>query len=144
LTYQLERSAIERFLDAQWSGKTPIHFDGHDQEPVAPCLRVTIQTGSTMQGSIGRTANRIEHIGVLQIQIIVAGGEGSAEWRDYAEALETIFFNARVKSDGLRATTNEFIRFSPQDQHPYVSGVISDIPFTIATLNAPFVRYAYK
>lgn len=144
MTYNLERSAIERFIDAQWLGKTPILYDGHDQDPVADCIRLTINTGETLQGSIGRAANRIEHIGLLQVQIIVDGGNGSADWRAYAEDLETILFNARLKSDGLPATTEEFIRFSPNNQHPYVSGVVSDIPFTIATLNAPFVRYAYK
>lgn len=144
MTYQLERSAIERFVDAQWSGRTAIHFDGHTQEPVADCIRLTIQPSTVLQGSIGRTANRIEYVGVLQIQVITRGGEGSADWREYVEVLDGILRNARVKSDGLPATANEFIRFSPQDQHPYVSGVVSDIPFTIATLNAPFVRYAYK
>lgn len=144
MTYELERSAIEKFIDMNWGGRTPILYDGHDQDPVADCIRLSIATGETLQGSIGRVANRIEHIGVLQVQIIVEGGNGSADWRKYAEELETILFNARIKSDGLDATTNEFIRFSPNNQHPYVSAVVSDIPFTIATLNAPFVRYAYK
>ena len=144
MTYQLERSAIERFVDAEWGDRTPIHFDGHTQDIVGDCIRLTIQPAEVLQASIGRTANRIDHVGLLQIQIIVAGGEGSSGWRKYAEELETILFNARIKSDGLPATTNEFIRFSPNHQHPYLSGVISDIPYIIATLNAPFVRYAYK
>ena len=97
-----------------------------------------------MQGSIGRTDNRIEHLGNVFINIYTTGGDGSASWRGYAETLMGLFFNKRLDNAGNIASSNEFIRFSPINQHPYISGTISDIPFNIATLTAPFVRYSYQ
>ena len=145
MTFQLERAAIEYFLVTAWAGATPVGLDGQEFNPIADSIRMTIVNGDTVQGSIGRqNNNRIENVGLLQIQIFVERAKGSSAWRGYAETLQNLFFNLRLTDAGEIATTEEFIRFSPTDQHPYISAIISDIPFTIATLNAPFIRYSYK
>lgn len=144
MSYATERRAIETYLNTQWSGATPIGFDGHEFEPTANSIRVTIQNGQVLQGSIGAAANRIDHVGLVSIQIFTESGKGTQTWRGYAETLDGIFFDKRITDAGAVATTNEFIRFSPEQQHPYISGEVSDIPFNIATFVAPFVRYEYK
>lgn len=143
MTYATERRAIEVYLQANWQDRTPIGFDGHDFEVVANSLRISIQNGSALQGSIGASKNRIDYVGNLNIQIITEAGTGSQTWRDYAEVLDGLFRDKRLSDSGQIATTSEFIRFSPEQQHPYISGEISDIPFHIATFIAPFVRYEY-
>lgn len=144
MSYATERKAIETYIQTQWAAATPIGFDGHDFEPSFNSIRVTIQNGQVLQGSIGAANNRIEYIGQVAIQIFTESGKGTQTWRGYAETLDGIFFDKRIDNTGALATTNEFIRFSPQQQHPYISGEVSDIPFHIATFIAPFVRYEYK
>lgn len=144
MTYATERRAIETYLNTQWSGTTPVGFDGHDFEPSFNSIRVSIENGLALQGSIGANTNRIDYTGIVTIQIFTENGKGSETWRGYAETLDGIFFDKRIDNLGAVATTNEFIRFSPEQQHPYISGEVSDIPFHIATFVAPFVRYEYK
>lgn len=144
MTYATERLAIETYLATQWNSATPIGLDSQEFEPTANSIALTIQNGQVIQGSIGASANRIEYVGVVTIQIFTASGVGSNTWRGYAETLDGIFFEKRLTNAGAIATTNEFIRFSPEQQHPYISGELSDIPFHIATFLAPFVRYEYK
>jgi hypothetical protein len=144
MSYATERRAIETYLQNKWALETPIGFDGHDFEPTFNSIRVTIQNADVIQGSIGAANNRMEYIGQVAIQIFTESGKGTQKWREYAEKLDGIFFDKRITNTGALATTNEFIRFSPQQQHPYISGEVSDIPFHIATFIAPFVRYEYK
>ena len=63
MTFQLERKSIEKYLVTAWNNATPIGLDEHEFEPIANCLKLSIVNGTTMQGSIGRTDNRIEHLG---------------------------------------------------------------------------------
>ena len=144
MTYALERRAIEVYLSTQWGTTTPIGFDGHEFSPSFNSIRVSIENGLTMQGSIGANTNRIDYTGIVTIQIFTENGKGSETWRGYAETLDGIFFDKRIANTGAIATTNEFIRFSPDQQHPYISGEVSDIPFNIATFVVPFVRYEFK
>jgi len=144
MTYALERKAIETYLQTEWGSTTPIGFDGYDFEPSFNSIRLSIQNGQVLQGSIGAATNRIEYVGQVAIQIYTENGKGTETWRGYAETLEGLFFDKRLTNAGVAATTNEFIRFSPEQQHPYISGEVSDIPFHIATFIAPFVRYEYK
>ena len=74
MSYATERRAIETYLNTQWSGATPIGFDGHEFEPTANSIRVTIQNGQVLQGSIGAAANRIDHVGLVSIQIFTESG----------------------------------------------------------------------
>ena len=144
MSYATERLAIETYLATQWSDATPIGLDGHEFEPSFNSIRLTITNGQVVQGSIGTSSNRIEYIGLISIQIFTESGKGTNTWRGYAETLDGIFFDKRITNAGAIATTNEFIRFSPEQQHPYISGEFSDIPFHIANFVAPFVRYEYK
>lgn len=142
MTYQTERAAIEAYLKAQWSD-TPIIFDAQKGKAAADTIRLTINNGSAVQGSIGRGANRLDYVGVVQIQIFTEAGKGSAGWRGYAETLDGIFRDARLTTAGaaITAVNQEFIRFSPQQQHPYVSGTVTHAGIQSTTFNAPFVRY---
>ena len=142
MSYQTERQAIEEYLKAGYSA-TPIGYDAQEFTPTADSILATINNGDMRQGTIGGAANRVDHIGVLQIQIFTASGAGSQAWRGYAQTLETLFAGKIIDSAGAIITTpsDAFIRFSPQDQYPYVAGVHVDMKFNIATLNIPFVRY---
>ena len=144
MTYALERLAIETYLSDQWGTTTPIGFDGHEFSPSFNSIRISIGNGLSLQGSIGANTNRIDYTGIVTIQIFTENGKGAKTWRGYAETLDGIFFDKRIDNTGAAATTNEFIRFSPDQQHPYISGEVSDIPFHIATFVAPFVRYEFK
>lgn len=144
MSYATERKAIEAYLGSKWGTTTPIGFDGHEFEPSINSIRLTITNGQVIQGSIGAVNNRIEYLGLVSIQIFTESGAGTNKWREYAETLDGIFFDKRITNTGAIATTNEFIRFSPEQQHPYISGEVSDIPFHIANFVAPFVRYEYK
>jgi len=144
MSYALERKAIETYIQTQWGTTTPIGFDGHDFEPTINSIRVSILNNEVLQGSIGAVNNRIEYLGQVAVQIFTESGKGSDTWRGYAESLDGFFFEKRLTNAGASAATNEFIRFSPEQQHPYISGLVSDIPFNIATFVAPFVRYEYK
>lgn len=146
MTYQLERAAIETYINTSWAGATSIGFDRQKFTPSANTISLTINNGQTLQGSIGRASNRIEYIGLVQVLIYTEAGKGSAAWRGYAETLEGIFRNARLDNAGVAITdpADEFIRFSPHDQHPYVAGSSDDVNLTVTTLNAPFARYEFR
>lgn len=143
MTYQLERSAIETYIIAQWGGATPLILDGHAGEPVANSISLNIQSGQVLQGSIGRASNRIDYVGLLQIVIYTEAGKGSAAERGYLETLSGIFRNARLTSAGVAITNpaEEFLRFSPGEQHPYHAGSQVEAGLRYSTFNAPFIRY---
>ncbi|NBT33815.1 MAG: hypothetical protein EBT13_18440 [Rhodobacteraceae bacterium] len=143
MTYQLERAAIEKFLNTSWAGATPIILDGQAGAATADSISLTINPGEVLQGSIGRAANRLDYIGLVQIMVYTDAGKGSAGWRGYVETLTGIFREARITSAGAAITSpsDEFVRFSPAGQHPYVAGVQVDANLTMTTFNAPFIRY---
>lgn len=143
MSYAGEREAIERFLVTEWGGETALGMDAHKLTIAAPSISLTINNGVALQGSIGRSTNRIEYVGLVQIVIYTEAGKGSAAWRTYADKLRAIFQNARIDENGRRidAVDEEFIRFSPQSQHPYIAGTQAEASLHMATFNAPFVRY---
>lgn len=143
MTYALERSAIEQYLIDGWASATPIGFDRQTFEPVANSISLTINGDNVIQGSIGRSANRIESLGLVQVMIYTEAGKGSSGWRGYADALHALFFQARITSAGaaISAVDQEFIRFSPNQQHPYVAATQVHEGLMMTTFNAPFVRY---
>ena len=147
MSYQTERAAIEAYFTAQWGATTPWGRDGQKFEPVFNSVIMTITSGAVMQGSIGRVANRIDHLGLVTFQVFTEGGKGSATWRGYAETLFGLFFDKTLDSAGLVITQTEdaFIRFSPpgmnDNRHPYVSAKVADPPFHITNVVCPFVRY---
>ena len=150
MTLDLERKAIETYFIAQWAGATPIIMDGHGGKPVENSLRLTIQSGAVLQGSIGRVANRIDNLGLVTISIFTAGGAGSTAWRGYAETIESIFFEKTLDQAGalITATADAFVRFSPpqlnDNQHPYVAASFAVPPLHQTNVIAPFVRYSYR
>ena len=157
MSYQLERAAIEAYFTAQWGTTTPWGRDGHKFEPPidaqgrpVPAVRLTITSGATRQGSIGRTATRIDHLGLATFQIITEGGKGSAAWRGYAETIMGLFFEKTLTSAGVVITSHAdaFLRFSPPElgdgRHPYVAADFPDPPFHLTNVIAPFVRYSYR
>lgn len=146
MTYQTERIAIERYFRLRWGNRSPIGFDAQPFTPTANSVRLTINSGAVMQGSIGRTANLIEHMGTLTVTIYTEGGKGSALWRDLAETVMGILFNARLTATGAVATGNDcFVRFSPPQaspaEHPYIAASFPSTPFHQTNVIAPFVRY---
>ena len=146
MSYSTERQAIETYFNTEWAARTSLGFDGHPFTPEHGTVQLFIQSGDVLQGSIGRVANRIDHIGLLQIMVYTDSGKGSAAWRSRAEDVMGILFNKRLTSAGLVVGSGdtEFLRFSPQDQHPYIAGQDRGINLTTTTINAPFTRYEYK
>lgn len=148
MSYQLERKAIEAFFIAQWAGATPLGMDGQTFKPVNNSLRLTINSGAVLQGSIGRTANRKDHIGTLIATIYTDGDLGSSAWRGYAETIINFLTEATIDNAGaaITATEDAFVRFSPpqmgEGRHPYISASFKDAPFHITNITAPFVRYS--
>lgn len=146
MTLDLERRAIEAFFIAQWADATPVGLDAHEFTPVENSVRLTIQSGAVLQGSVGRASDRLDNMGLVQVQIYTAGGLGSTGWRGYAETIQSIFRNKTIDQSGavITAHADAFVRFSPQDQHPFVSSDFPSPPFHQTTINAPFVRYSYS
>ena len=150
MTFQLERSAIEAYFIAGWNEATPIIQDGHGGEPTNNSVRLTISSGRALQASIGRIANRIDHIGMITVTIYTAGGKGSAAWRGYAETVMGLFFEKTIDDAGalITATADAFVRFSPpqlgNNAHPYIAASFADAPFYITNVIAPFARYSYR
>lgn len=146
MSYQTERQAIEAYIAANWVA-TPIGYDRQEFTPVAPSIRLTIQSGEAFQRSFAKPgSNRVEHVGVLQINIFVDGGEGSQEFRGYVETLQGLLKNKKLASDGTDPATSSdvFVVFSTRGQIPYLASVQDMPPFTMATLNAPFSRYEHN
>jgi len=149
MTYALERRAIEAYLLANWTG-TPIGLDAQEFTPVFNSIRVTINSGMVMQGSIGRVADQKLHFGTLVVEIFTEGGKGSATWRGYAETMINLLMDKRLTNAGAVATTNAgvFLRFSPPQaspqEHPYISASLPEPPFHRTIITAPFVRYSYS
>lgn len=143
MTRQLERSAIEAYLTTEWAAATPIGYDGHNFTATADSIALTIQSGTVLQGSIGKASNRLICVGLLQVRIFTDPGKGSAGWRGYAETLEQALRNTRLTSAGATGVTpsTEFVRFSPAEQHPYIAGTSTDAGLMTTTLNAPFWRF---
>jgi len=147
MSYQTERAAIEAYFTAQWGATTPWGRDGQKFEPVFNSVRMAITSGAVMQGSIGRVANRIDHLGLVTFQVFTEGGKGSAAWRSYAETIAGMFFEKTLDDDGVAITTtaDAFLRFSPPEmndnRHPYISADFADPPFQITNVICPFVRY---
>nr|WP_309504285.1 hypothetical protein [uncultured Roseovarius sp.] len=144
MSYDQERKAIESYFKSNWSA-TSIGYDGHPFTPEINTIRLTINSGARLQGSIGRMANRIDNVGTLVVSIYTEGGRGSSGWRGYAETLITLLHGKTLDTSGvpITATADAFLRFSPNDQHPYISASFPDAPFLITNITAPFVRYEY-
>ena len=149
MTLQLERSAIETYLADNWTA-TPIGYDGQAFTPINNSVLLTIKSGAVMQGSIGRIANRIDHIGLATLTIYTEGGKGSAAWRGYAETLMSLFFEKTLTSAGVVSAlpATAFVRFSPPEmgdnRHPYIGADFPDPPFHLTNVIAPFVRIEYR
>lgn len=152
MTLEAERIAIETYFTAAWADRLPWGRDGQSFKPDINTARLTIQTGQRFQGSIGRTLNRIDNIGIVIVTIYTDAQEGSSEWRPYAQAALDIFHGKTIGQDGtiITATADAFIRFSPvnpngrEEQHPYISGSNKQAPFWITNITAPFARYEFK
>lgn len=152
MTYQLERSSIEAYFIAQWASATPVYMDGHIGEPVENSVRLSINSGRVLQGSVGRVSNRIDHVGTVVVAIYTPGDEGSAAWRGYAETIQGIFHGKTIDDAGavITAHADAFVRFSPvgpggaEEQHPYISASFKDAPFHITNITVPFIRYGYR
>ena len=114
--------------------------------------RLTIQSGQRFQGSIGRTQNRIDNVGIVTVSIYTDGDLGSSGWRGHAQAAIDVFHGKTIGQDGqvITNTADAFVRFSPvsargqNEQHPYVSASNKQTPFQITNVIAPFVRYEFK
>lgn len=148
MSYSTERRAIEAYFTANWVGA--IGYDAHAFTPTAGSVLLTINSGAALQGSVGRLANRIDHIGTLTVSIFTYGGQGSEAWRQIADTAFGLLFETRLDDDGaVSATTADtFIRFSPPQlaprEHPYIAASFPAPPFHQTNLIAPFVRYEYR
>jgi len=134
--------AIETFIKANWTATT-IGYIGQKFTPVDNSMLLSVVPGDVFQGTIGGTQTRVDYLSVLQAQIFTAGGKGEAVARGHAQTLITLLHGAILSASGALITTpaDAFVRFSPKDDHPRISSVSHDAPFTIATVAAPFVRY---
>lgn len=147
--YQNERKAIETYFTTQWGDATPVGPDGQSFEPIADSVRLTINSGAVFQGSIGRMANRKDHVGTLVISIYTEGNLGSSAWRPYADTIIDFLTEKTLTDAGIIATTTAgaFLRFSPPqiapNEHPYISASFKSAPFHITNITAPFIRYSY-
>ena len=150
MSYELERASIERYFAAQWSAQTPVIWDGQGGEPTENSVRLTIQSGAVLQGSIGRDQNRMDHVGMVTVTIYTAGGAGSNAWRGYAETITDLFHGVTLDTAGvpITQTADAFVRFSPPQlgdrRHPYIAASFPDAPFHITNVISPFVRYGLK
>lgn len=142
MSFANERKAIEAYFKANYSA-TAIMWDGHTAEPVADSVRLTILNGAALQGTVGMASNRVDHVGIVAIQIFTDGGAGSQAWRGYADTITALFSGVSLDTAGATgpAPANEFIRFSPAGEYPSVVSSIDDPPFHITTINAPYTRY---
>lgn len=147
MTEQAERLAIETYFQSNFSRTSRIGYDEQKFEPVADSIRLSIINGIVTQGSIGMVSNRIDNHGLIEFEIYTLGGIGSQSWRGHTEAIKTLFRGKTIDDAGVLITTPDdaFIRFSPNNQHPYVSGSQSkiDAPLKITIVNVPFVRYEF-
>lgn len=157
MSYANERRAIESYFAAQWADQAPVIWDGQGGEPATDSegvpldsVRLTIQSGAVLQGSIGRDQNRMDHVGMVTVAIYTAGGAGSAAWRGYAETITDLFHGITLDPAGapITQTADAFVRFSPpqlgERRHPYIAASFADAPFHITNVIAPFVRYSLK
>ncbi|APX88646.1 hypothetical protein BV394_01960 [Brevirhabdus pacifica] len=150
MSYANERKAIETYFIAQWAGATTVIPDGQTGEPTPDSVRLTINSGAVLQGSIGRTSNRHDHIGTLVVGIYTDGALGSAAWRAYADTIIGFLTEVTLNSSGavISTTAEAFLRFSPPEmgegRHPYISASFKDAPFHVTNITAPFVRYSYS
>lgn len=147
MSYDTGRAAIEAYFISQWTA-TPFGLDGHPFEPSAGSVRLSITEGQTLQGSIGRTSNVINHVGVLTVQIYAQGGVGSSAWRGHAETLMGLFFAKALDADGVEVTDpaqTTLVRFSPPElgdnRHPYIGTVLQEAPYVVVSVLCPFIRY---
>lgn len=152
MSYDLERSAIEKRFRDGWADATPFGLDGQKMTPAENTVQLSIQSGSVEQYSIGRVANKVGHMGTLTVTIYTEGGAGSSAWRGYAETIMGIFHGVTVDQNGVPITTaaDAFVKFSPtgprgQNQmHPYVGASFPDAPFHVTNIIVPFVRFSLK
>jgi hypothetical protein len=148
--YRAERAAIETYFLAAWGAGGPVGMDGHAFEPAAGSVMITIQSGAVLQGSIGRTSNRLDHVGVLIASIFTAGGVGSEAWRTHAGKIIGFLRDKTISRQGAIITTpaDAFVRFSPPgiagNQHPYISASFAVPPLLQTNVTAPFVRYSFS
>ena len=147
MTYDTERAAIEGWFISQWAAATPVGLDGHAFTPVANSVRLTIQSGDNRQVSFGRAGtNTARNVGIVQVEIYVEGGKGSATWRGYAETIETIFRNRKLAADGTEAASaaSVLVTFGRDGQLPYIASKLDEAPLYRVTVNAPFWREESK
>lgn len=147
MSYDAERAAIEGWFASQWGSLTPIGFDGHFFKPVANSVRLTIQSGDVRQASFGNPgSNKARHVGIVQVEIYVQGGQGSNQWRGYAETIQDIFLNKSLAANGTEATTSAdvLVTFGRDGQLPYIASKLEEAPLYRVTVNAPFWREESK
>jgi hypothetical protein len=151
---ETERTAMEAYVLSTWIDTEVGLVDqpftppfGVDGKPV-PSLRLSIVNGDRKQATIGGERNRVNTIGVLQIQLMTDAAQGRASWATYADILLGMFDRTTLDETGCDILTTgaaAFIRFSPPElgdnAEPYVAGNKDDGPFRVVTINAPFVRY---
>ena len=152
MTLDLERSAIETYFIAAWNARTPLLMDGDAGDNAVGTCRLTITPGARLQGSVGRTLNRIDNVGIVTISIYTNAALGSVAWRSTAQAAIDTFHGVTIDQDGavITATEDAFVRFSPvsargsEQQHPYIAGTSKTTPIQTTNIIAPFVRYTYR
>lgn len=134
MSLETERAAIEGRFKTAWDSAYPswkVGYDDHGFEFTANSARVTIHDGEAQQISFGNPGtNLVRHVGVIMIEIAVAGGKGSAGIRSIADAAMTVFRNQTF--GGVRCRI------------PYPAGKRSEPPLLIWTLACPFERDEYN
>ena len=152
-----ELHSIERYFDTQWADRTPIIWGAHGGEAATDAqgvpiysVRHKVDSGATLQGSIGRTKNRLDNIGMVTVTIYGPGGKGDVQHRAYRQVIKDMFHGVTLDTAGIpiTQTADAFVRFSPPQlgdrRHPYIAASFADAPFHITNVIAPFVRYSLK
>lgn len=148
MSYGDERKTIEKYFSTQWAAATPIGLDGQEFTPSVDSVRLTIGSGAVLQGSIGRSANRKDHMGNLTVSIFTDGKKGSAGPRGYIETVINMLMEKTLDNNGavITAHADAFLRFSPPTRtgimHPFVSASFKDAPFHVTNIIAPYTRYS--
>ena len=147
MSLETGRIAIETYWKANWTA-TPTGYSGHPFKPVAGSVRLNINNGATLQGSIGRVQNSIYTVGLLTVSIFTDGQLGDAAWTGYAQSVLDLFHGKALDASGAVVTSGAqvpLIRFSPPElgnnAHPYIGPVTKDAPFNMTNVICPFVRY---
>ena len=122
-------AAIAAAVEAAWTGRTPIQWEGLDfRPPNGPWLRVAILWGEAFEQTIGGPGiGKNEVVGVLSLSIFGRPGRGTGELEAYADVLRDAFNRAEIGKVRFGAPSGPR---PAQEREGWIQMVV-DIPFTL-------------